>query len=295
MKIFIIIALIATTLTAHAEGDGDLYKGLTRPLTFNRMIDPYGLEVTYDKTVHIIFPSSVTYVDLGSQSLIAGKAQGAENVLRVKASVRGFEEETNLSVITDDGSFYTFNVKYSDEPSILNIDMVTYNLRSTKSELKLEELKGERPSQIEMIMEAIHYGNLHRIRAVGSRSFGVQYSLKSIYIHNNVLYLHVELANSSAIAFDIDFISMKIADRKVAKRTAIQEQIIKPIRIYNDITQVAGGTSERTIFAIEKITYPNSKHLEIVINERRGGRHQKICISNREILKAETINKLKIK
>ncbi|MFI3306692.1 MAG: conjugative transposon protein TraN [Rikenellaceae bacterium] len=243
----------------------------------------------------IIFPSSVTYVDLGSQSLIAGKAQGAENVLRVKASVRGFEEETNLSVITDDGSFYTFNVKYSDEPSILNIDMVTYNLRSTKSELKLEELKGERPSQIEMIMEAIHYGNLHRIRAVGSRSFGVQYSLKSIYIHNNVLYLHVELANSSAIAFDIDFISMKIADRKVAKRTAIQEQIIKPIRIYNDITQVAGGTSERTIFAIEKITYPNSKHLEIVINERRGGRHQKICISNREILKAETINKLKIK
>ena len=35
-------------------------------LTFDRMIPPYGLEVTYDKTTHIIFPSSVRYVDLGS-------------------------------------------------------------------------------------------------------------------------------------------------------------------------------------------------------------------------------------
>lgn len=44
------------------EEDGDLYHGLTRKLTFDRMIPPYGLEVTYDKTTHIIFPSSVRYV-----------------------------------------------------------------------------------------------------------------------------------------------------------------------------------------------------------------------------------------
>lgn len=66
------------------EEDGDLYHGLTRKLTFDRMIPPYGLEVTYDKTTHIIFPSSVRYVDLGSPNLIAGKADGAENVIRVK-------------------------------------------------------------------------------------------------------------------------------------------------------------------------------------------------------------------
>jgi hypothetical protein len=59
------------------EEDGDLYHGLTRKLTFDRMIPPYGLEVTYDKTTHIIFPSSVRYVDLGSPNLIAGKADGA--------------------------------------------------------------------------------------------------------------------------------------------------------------------------------------------------------------------------
>ena len=41
------------------EADGDLYHGLTKKLTFDRMIPPHGLEVTYDKTVHVIFPAEV--------------------------------------------------------------------------------------------------------------------------------------------------------------------------------------------------------------------------------------------
>ena len=54
------------------EADGDLYHGLSRKLPFDRMIPPHGLEVTYDKTVHVIFPAEVRYVDLGSPDLIAG-------------------------------------------------------------------------------------------------------------------------------------------------------------------------------------------------------------------------------
>ena len=108
------------------EADGDLYHGLTKKLTFDRMIPPHGLEVTYDKTVHIIFPAEVRYVDLGSPNLIAGKADGAENVIRVKATVKNFKNETNMSVITEDGSFYTFNVKYAKEPLLLNVEMCDF-------------------------------------------------------------------------------------------------------------------------------------------------------------------------
>ena len=46
------------------EENSNLYHGLTKKLTFDRMIPPHGLEVTYDKTVHILFPASVKYVDL---------------------------------------------------------------------------------------------------------------------------------------------------------------------------------------------------------------------------------------
>ena len=129
------------------EADGDLYHGLTKKLTFDRMVPPHGLEVTYDKTVHVIFPSEVRYVDLGSPDLIAGKADGAENVIRVKATVRNFPNETNMSVITEDGSFYTFNVKYADEPLLLNVEMCDFihdgekvNRPNNAQEIYLREL-----------------------------------------------------------------------------------------------------------------------------------------------------------
>ena len=52
--------------------------------------------------MHVIFPAPIRYVDLGSIDLLAAKADGAENVLRVKAASRTIRSETNLSVITDD-------------------------------------------------------------------------------------------------------------------------------------------------------------------------------------------------
>jgi hypothetical protein len=88
---------------------GEYFEGYSRAIAWDRMIPPYALEVTFEKTTHIIFPAPVVYVDLGSAHLIAAKADGAENVLRVKAAVRGCDSETNLAVITSDGSFYAFS------------------------------------------------------------------------------------------------------------------------------------------------------------------------------------------
>ena len=37
----------------------------------SRMIPPHGLEVTYDKTVHVIFPAEVRYVDLPDHPVLS--------------------------------------------------------------------------------------------------------------------------------------------------------------------------------------------------------------------------------
>ena len=83
------------------------------------------------------------YVDLGSPDLIAGKADGAENVIRVKATVRNFPNETNMSVITEAGSFYTFNVKYAAEPLLLNVEMCDFIQDVYKRQLLLTLWKSE--------------------------------------------------------------------------------------------------------------------------------------------------------
>jgi len=284
------------------QGDGDLYPGLTRKLTFDRMVPPYGLEVTYDKTTHIIFPSSVRYVDLGSPNLVAGKADGAENVIRVKAVVRNFRDETNMSVITESGSFYTFNVKYADEPLLLNIEMKDFihdgskvNRPNNALDIYLKELGCESPKLVQLINKSIHKENKRHIKHIGSRAFGIQYLLRGIYTHNGLLYFHTQVRNQSNVPFEVDFITFKIVDKKVMKRTAIQEQVIFPLRAHNYATVVAGNKDERTVFTFDKFTIPADKVLVVELNEKSGGRHQSFTVESEDIVRAKVINELKVK
>ena len=235
-KIFLALAIVGCALTASAQetpSTGDLFNGFTRPLTFNRMIPPYALEVTFNKTVHIIFPSAIRYVDLGSADLLAAKADGVENVLRVKAALRDFSRESNLSVITEDGAYYTFNVKYADEPVKLSVEMTDFihdgeavNRPNNALDIYLQELGSESPLLVKLIMKSIYKNNRREIKHLGCKRFGVQYLLKGIYSHNGLLYFHLNLKNMSNVPFNVDYITFKVVDKKVAKRTAIHKRYI---------------------------------------------------------------------
>lgn len=303
--LILIFAFTISILSVKAQGNlssGDLYNGLTRPVTFDRMIPPYGLEVTFGKTVHIIFPDAIRYVDLGSSDLIAGKADGAENVLRVKAAVRDFSMETNMAVITDEGSYYTFNVKYSDEPQKLNIEMKDFihdgevvNRPNNAQEIYLKELGKESPLLVKLIMNSIYKNDRREIKHIGSKRFGVQFVLKGIYSHNGLLYFHTQVKNSSNVPFNVDFVTFKIVDKKVAKRTAIQETIVTPLRAHNFAMQINGRRDQRTVFTLPKFTIPDDKQLIIELNEKEGGRHQSFVVENNDLVRARVINELEVK
>jgi conjugative transposon TraN protein len=260
------------------------------------------LEVTFFKTVHLIFPAAVRSVDLGSSDLLAAKADGAENVLRVKSAVQGFGRETNLSVITEEGAYYTFNVKYSEEPVKLSVEMADFlhgwnieNKPGNGIPVYLSDLGNESPYMVRLILETIHKNNRTKIKHIGSKNFGIQYLLKGIYSHNELLFFHLHLKNKSTVAYNMDYIVFKIVDKKVAKRTAMQEQIITPIRSYNQVTGVAGKKEERTVFALPKFTIPDDKQLIIEMMEKDGGRNQTLIIENADLVRAEVIDKLTVK
>ena len=316
MKRFLLmIAVLVSMFTANAQevevqeqittstpSKGDYFDGLTRPLTFNRMIPPYALEVTFSKTVHVIFPAAIRYVDLGSADLLAAKADGAENVLRVKAALRDFSRESNLAVITEDGSYYTFNVKYADEPVKLSVEMTDFihdgeavNRPNNAMDIYMKELGSESPLLVKMIMKSIYKNNKREIKHLGSKRFGIQYTLKGVYTHNGLLYFHLQLKNSSNVPFNVDYITFKIVDKKLTKRTAIQEQVIMPLRAHNNLTLVGGKKTERVVFTLPKFTIPDDKHLIIELNEKEGGRHQSFTVENADLVRAKVINDLKVK
>ena len=324
-KIFVMLAFVASVSVVNAQekskatetvaaektapetvqtspSTGDYYQGYTRPLTFNRMIPPYALEVTFNKTVHVIFPSAIRYVDLGSADLLAAKADGTENVLRVKAALRDFSRESNLTVITEDGAYYAFNVKYADEPVKLSVEMTDFlhdgeavNRPNNTLQVYMQELGQESPLLVRLISQSIYKNNDREIKHIGCKRFGIQHTLKGIYTHNGLLYFHLQLKNSSNVPFNVDFITFKIVDKQVAKRTAMQEQVVWPLRACNNLMLVGGQRTERMVFVLPKFTIPDYKMLVVELNEQNGGRHQRFTVDNADLVRARVINELKVK
>ena len=267
-------------------------EGGVRILTAGQHITPYRIGVPFSKTVHILFPSEVRYVDLGSTDIIAGKADGVENVVRVKAAVRDFPGETNFS---GDGSFYSFLVSYEEEPEALNINMdrwIAPEGSGCGSAVRVTELGEEDPSVIASLMYTVHRLDRRDLKHIGCRQFGMQALLKGVYVHKDLLFLHISLANSSHVPFDIDFVRFKVVDKKVAKRTAQQETYIEPVRALNELRRIEGKGEGRIVYAFHKVVIPDDKLIEVEIYEKGGGRHLRFHIENSDLVDARLVDEL---
>jgi conjugative transposon TraN protein len=310
-KIVLILLTFTAVSIAFAQGENsktieplafnDKFNGLTKKIAYSQMIPPLGLEVTYNKTTHILFPASIRYVDLGNNKIIAGVAGDAENVLRIKAAVENFSEETNLAVITDNGYYYTFNVKYADEPDKLSVEMQdflhdgsTVNRPNNSVEVHLKELNNESPQLVRIIMQAIQKNNFRIIRHIGARGFGVQFLLKGIYSYGGMLYFHTEIRNNSSVDYNIDYLTCKIVDKKTVKRTTTQELVLTPVRSLNQVTTVKGRNTESTVFAIPVFTIMDNKVLQIDLHEANGGRHLTFNVENKDLVRAREITNFNI-
>ena len=285
------IFIYSSTLNCTAQ-DSNQY-----PLTLGK-IESYLLDVTYDKTSHLIFPSAIRYVDLGSEYLIAGKADEAENVLRIKAAVRDFEDETNFSVITNDGRFYSFNAYYSSYPDILSYDLLSMQKQLEKdnvNDVLFEELGETTPSLTDFLLKTIHSNNKRIIKHLGAKSYGISFTVKGIFIHNGKYYFHTEVKNSTNVPFEIDYINFKIVDKKVAKRTVAQQQSIIPLRTYKPLIEIPGNSIQQNVFLLDRFTTSSDKVLLIEIFEKNSGRNQTIQVENTDLIKACLISDMHLK
>ncbi|MEI9808558.1 MAG: conjugative transposon protein TraN [Bacteroidota bacterium] len=269
MKLYCAIATVLleiVSLTADAQ-TGHLFSK-------SAYIEPYKLEVTYNKTTNLVFPSAITNIDRGSQDILAQKANGAENILRVKADVKDFAE-TSLSVITTDGKLYSFLVSYANLPGYLNIN-VGNAAQPVVPTGKVDYLAYA--NQAALLKRNIH--------SIEDESMQMAASLRGLYIKENALFFRLQFRNQSRLNYDIDQFRFYIRDKKKVKRTAIQETEIQPLFISGDTSVVKGRSTVKWIVAIPKLTIPDGKYMVIQIMEKNGGRHLKLKVKNRDIVKA---------
>ena len=270
-------------------------------------IRPLRIEAGFTKTVHILFPSPVTYIDIGSMDIIAGKADGAENVVRVKAAVRNFIAETNLTVITEDGGFFTFDVHYAENPAVSTVNLTVQEPQTkgvkeptaagdplspapvTKSRVLLREVGREKPATVKRMLSDIYRQNRTDVKGIRTKKYGIEVEVLEIYVFNDVIYMHTCISNDTNISFEVDARRFIVADRKLTKRTAQQQTPLEILRVCNDPAVVRGHQRQRTVFALPKLTISDDKVLLLEIIEKNGARHQTVEIPAEELLEAKLL------
>lgn len=235
---------------------------------------PLSLNITTDKTTSLVFPFPIRHVDRGTKDILAQQVKEADNILLVKAYSKGFPE-TNLSVITEDGSVYTFTVNYLQNPAVW-----VYNLAPNK--------KATIASYANAILD-----NPKIIKGPMDIAWKISTTLMGVYTKENISYFQMKLTNKSSMDYDTDALGFYIRDKKRSRRTAIQENELIPIYIAGNYKKVKAH--QRTVFVIafERFTIPDAKYMAMQMSEKNGGRNLLIKINNKQIVKARALPDLR--
>ena len=246
--------------------------------------EPHKVEVTNNKTSSIVFPAIIKSVDRGSRDILAQKAKGVDNVLQLKAGKPNFAE-TNLTVITGDGILHQFTLNYSDKPASLSINLSEDSLQNKMPLIFQTEMT-------ETEMENYSTGIVQTkrtVRTVSESKYKISIALLGIYIKDDVIFYRFKIRNRSNINYTIDFLKFYIRDQTKIKRTASQEVVVKPIYVFGNDKEVKGKSEADVVYALEKFTIPESKHLDVEMFENNGGRHFNLIIKNKTIVNARLL------
>lgn len=236
-------------------------------LVVSAMAQTSALCISTDKTTSLVFPFSVRHVDRGTKDILVQQVKEADNILLVKASAKDFSE-TNLSVVTEDGSVYTFVITYEEKPAIW-----VYNLPENKKATMATYANG--------ILD-----NHRTLRGVRDNSWNIYAAVIGTYIKDDIIYYQLRIKNNSPINYGIEVLRFYIRDKKKGKRTAVQENELRPLHVAGNMAQVKSFTQNFIVVALDKFTIPDKKFMGIQIMEKNGGRHLMMKLNNKDILKA---------
>ncbi|HVU95494.1 MAG TPA: conjugative transposon protein TraM [Puia sp.] len=118
------------------------------------------------------------------------------------------------------------------------------------------------------------------------RNEGMELRLRSVRIRDSLLWFGLEWANHSPIGYSPAYMRWTMRDRRVFRRTAVQEQGLEPW-VPASVTAVGGDSVGHSFVGFRPFALAKDKQLVLEVGEKGGGRTLVLIISSKTILKAK--------
>lgn len=248
---------------------------------------PTMVSVNESQQTHLIFPDRIIYVDYGTTDVEVAKASGVDNIVAVRAD-SVFNGQTNVSVITASGKFYTLDLSYSENPSHLSF-VVDPAANAANKRVALLDNKELNSVQRDNLRKEIN-SRFQSLPKLYKDFAGMRFAITNIFIDRDILFFKFKLTNYSNIDYVPDFVRFYIQDSKIRKKTAVQQIEQTPLFFFDLPERVPAHESCTFTAALNKFTIPDKKKLIIEIQELGGGRHFNYKLDNEPIISAEILN-----
>lgn len=246
------------------------------------------IHVNREVTTHIVMPENIKLVDISTTKIIGN--QCADNIVRIKpyqendSLPREFKENELLGTLTLIGERHIaqYDILYTTCPDMAaSIYQVAYS--DTKSYINPEVSMPV--SEMARYAWAV-YGSRRKFNQVVSKAHGMKAIVNNIYSIGDFFFIDYSLQNRTKIAYDIEEIRVKLADKKETKATNSQTIELTPVYSLNHTKKFK--KDYRNVLVLPKLTFPDEKVLRLEISENQiSGRVITLTIEYEDILHAD--------
>jgi hypothetical protein len=238
--------------------------------------------------VALFFPEPIHQGITGSDNFVFTYNREKERYFGLLQAKPG--KESNLLVVNNDGSVYSYIIKYKERLSKLNyfIPMASSigNERPTANDsikpVNSEGTIAGRDHYYERFCSYLLEGK-RRIGRLKKRKEGIVLNVENIVFDIDELYFVVQIRNNSSLDYDLNFLNFSIETRQKGKKKSLQRIYQEPLSRYNVPSRIAKGETARLVYVLPKFSLSNERKAVLELKERNGERNLKLNIAHRLI------------
>ncbi|MEP6262869.1 MAG: DUF4138 domain-containing protein [Gillisia sp.] len=248
------------------------------------------------KNVALFFPDPIKQGITGSDRFVFTYNREQRQHLGLLQATPG--EESNLLVISNSGSVFSYIVMYSERLDKLNYFICESGSIGTEDPtLRQNNVDGVKtgegiltPHNILLEKEA-EYRNFssyllrskQKIKKSLKTKESIALKVKNIVFQGEELYFAMEIENRSPIDYEVNYLNIAVETRQKGKKKSIQKLTKEPFYRFQEPAKILKGKTSRFVYVLPKFAIAEDKVVIIDLKEQNGERDIKLKLNQKII------------
>lgn len=240
------------------------------------------------KNVALFFPKPIRQGITGSDNFVFTYNREAEQYFGLLQATPG--KESNLLVVSSNGSVFSYIVKYKDQLNQLNYFVLASDTIGNEKPVVIDESeinkKGIKEREKTYYYDKFCSFLVNRTQRLGrlkKRDQNIVLSVENIVFDKEELYFVIQIKNKSSLDYDLNFLNLGIETKQKGKRKSSQTIYEEPIFKHNMPTRIKEGETEKLVYVLPKFSLGDDRRVILELNEKNGGRNIKLKVPHKYI------------